>query len=171
LTIRVPAVVPAGRPLYIERVEAITHLGNWGVVLTTLLIIGLAIGLHYEALRACIQYLPAVTHPRRRRVIVLIFVILVTHAIEIWLFALGYFFLLKFELFGTIEGETQVVSVLDHVYYSAMVYTTVGFGDIIPYGPIRFMTGMEAVTGLVMITWSASFTFLEMQRDWPVRSG
>jgi hypothetical protein len=28
---------------------------------------------------------------------------------------------------------------------------------------------MEALTGLVMITWSASFTFLEMQRDWPSR--
>jgi hypothetical protein len=34
------------------------------------------------------------------------------------------------------------------------------------------MTGLEALTGLVMITWSASFTFLEMQRDWPPpRSG
>jgi hypothetical protein len=42
----------------------------------------------------------------------------------------------------------------------------VGFGDLVPHGAIRFMTGMEALTGLVMITWSASFTFLEMQRDW-----
>jgi hypothetical protein len=49
-----------------------------------------------------------------------------------------------------------------------MVYTTVGFGDLLPQGAIRFMSGMEALTGLVMITWSASFTFLEMQRDWRV---
>ena len=28
------------------------------------------------------------------------------------------------------------------------------------------MTGVEALAGLVMITWSASYTFLEMQRYW-----
>jgi len=46
------------------------------------------------------------------------------------------------------------------------VFTTLGFGDVIPYGAIRFMTGMEALTGLVLITWSASFAFIEMQRHW-----
>jgi hypothetical protein len=54
------------------------------------------------------------------------------------------------------------------VSYSAIVYTTVGFGDIVPVGPIRFMAGMEGLTGLVMITWSASYAFLEMHRDWRV---
>jgi hypothetical protein len=49
---------------------------------------------------------------------------------------------------------------------SAMTYTTVGFGDVVPVGAIRFVAGLEALTGLVMITWSASYTFLEMQRDW-----
>ena len=56
---------------------------------------------------------------------------------------------------------------VDSFYFSVVAVTTVGFGDVYPVGPIRFMTGMEALTGLVMITWSASFTFLEMQRDWP----
>jgi hypothetical protein len=28
------------------------------------------------------------------------------------------------------------------------------------------MTGTEALTGFLLITWSASFTFLEMQRFW-----
>jgi hypothetical protein len=28
------------------------------------------------------------------------------------------------------------------------------------------MSGLQAVAGLVLITWSASFTFLEMQRYW-----
>jgi hypothetical protein len=39
-------------------------------------------------------------------------------------------------------------------------------GEIVPVGPIRFLTGMEAVGGLLLITWSASFTFIEMQRYW-----
>jgi hypothetical protein len=58
------------------------------------------------------------------------------------------------------------MNLLDQVYYSAVVYTTLGFGDVVPGGAIRFLTGVESVTGLVLITWSASFTFLEMQRYW-----
>jgi hypothetical protein len=34
---------------------------------------------------------------------------------------------------------------------------------------LRHLTGIEALTGLVLITWSASFLFLEMQRYWPTR--
>ena len=140
---------------------------NWLIVFATFAIISLVIGLHYEVLRACIRYLPSVSHRRRRRVVILIFVILVTHAGEIWLFAFGYYGLLHFEAFGTIAGDVHIIDLVDHAYFSGMVYTTVGFGDVVPIGPIRFMAGMEALTGLVMITWSASFTFIEMQRDWP----
>lgn len=140
---------------------------NWTIVLATATVIALVIGLHYEVLRGCITYLPTLSQRRRRRVVALIFVILITHAIEIWLFAFGYYFLLRFESLGTILGNVDIITLVDHAYFSGMVYTTVGFGDLVPHGPIRFMAGMEALTGLVMITWSASFTFLEMQRDWP----
>jgi hypothetical protein len=154
--------------LYIGAVNALTDPANWGVVLTTIALISLIIGLHYEVLRNCIRFLPAVARKRRQRVIFLILVILLTHVIEIWLFGIAYLVLLRWEMFGSIDGPVAIASLLDYVYYSAMVYTTVGFGDLFPYGPIRFMSGMEALMGLVMITWSASFTFLEMQRDWRV---
>jgi hypothetical protein len=55
---------------------------------------------------------------------------------------------------------------LDGIYLAAMCYTTVGFGDVAPVGPIRFLAGTSALAGFVMITWSASFTFLEMDRFW-----
>jgi hypothetical protein len=66
---------------------------------------------------------------------------------------------------GSLSGP-QTMDLPDFVYFSAMTYSTVGFGDAVPVGPIRFLAGMEALTGFVMITWSASYTFLEMQRDW-----
>ena len=147
--------------------DALTDPGNWGVLLATLLIVALTVGVHYEMLRGSIRFLPALSRSRRQRVLLLIFVILFTHAVEIWFFAFGYYVLHLLDAFGSISGEVPIDTLLDHVYFSAMVYTTVGFGDLLPFGPIRFMTGMEALTGLVMITWSASFTFLEMQRDWP----
>lgn len=156
------------RSLYIGAVSALTDIHHWGVVLTTLAVISMIIGLHYEVLRNCIRFLPVVTHQRRRRVIFLILIIMTTHVVEIWIFGTAHYVLMQWESFGTIYGEVSVNGLLDYVYYSSMVYTTVGFGDLIPEGPIRFMSGMEALTGLTMITWSASFTFLEMQRDWRV---
>ena len=148
--------------------DSITNPAHWGVVLTTMAVVSVIIALHYEALRNCLRLLPTVTQRRRRRVIFLILIILFTHVAEIWIFGGAYLLLMQWEAFGSIDGRLESLNLLDYVYYSAMVYTTVGFGDLLPYGPIRFMTGMEALTGLVMITWSASFTFLEMQRDWQV---
>jgi hypothetical protein len=47
-----------------------------------------------------------------------------------------------------------------------VTYTTVGYGDFVPTGAIRFLCGVEALAGFVLITWSASFMFIEMQRYW-----
>lgn len=139
---------------------------TWIVVVATLIVVTLCIGLHFEILSRCRRYLTLLSHQRRRRVLILIFIILFAHTVEIWLFALGYSTLIRWFDIGSLSGlEANLLP--DYVYYSAMVYTTVGFGDVLPTGAIRFMSGMEALTGLVMITWSASYTFLEMQRDWP----
>lgn len=151
---------------------------NWIVVGVTLLVVLLCVGLHNEVLYGCTRYLTYVNHrrregaqgiaaaPRVRRYLVgFILIILATHVAEMWLFAFGYFILDGFGSLGGFNG-LELISLPDYAYYSAMVYTTVGFGDIVPVGPIRFMTGMEALTGLLMITWSASFTFLYMRQNW-----
>lgn len=80
-------------------------------------------------------------------------------------FGIAYFLLLLFPGFGEVHG-VAIPSLLDHVYFSAITYTTVGYGDVFPIGAIRFLVGTEALTGFVMITWSASFTYLEMERFW-----
>ena len=87
------------------------------------------------------------------------------HIIEIWVFGISYFFLHRMEGFGAFLGFEQM-GLFDCIYYSASVFTTLGFGDIVPVGPIRFVTGVEAVSGLTMITWSASYTLMEMLKTW-----
>jgi len=90
-----------------------------------------------------------------------------THVIEIWLFAFGYFISLNVEGLGTILGDTAGHGVLlDCVYLSFVTFTTVGYGDIVAQGYVRYLTGIEALTGLILITWSASFLFIEMQKYW-----
>ena len=138
----------------------------WTVVLVTLIAVSLCVALHFELLSRSRRYLTLLTQRRRRRVLIFIATILVAHTIEIWLFAVGYYAAVVWLGAGPLIG-LETASFLDFVYYSAMVYTTVGFGDIVPSGAVRLMTGLEALTGLVMIAWSASYTFLEMQHDWP----
>lgn len=139
--------------------------GSWLVVLGAALIVSACVVLHYEALNACNRYLPVVSQRRRPRVLILIFVVLLTHIVEIWLFGIGYYVFVTQWSIGSMIG-LPMPSLPDFVYFSANTYTTVGFGDAVPVGSIRFLAGMEALSGFVMITWSASYTFLEMQRDW-----
>ena len=54
------------------------------------------------------------------------------------------------------------------MYFSIVNYTSLGYGDLVPVGSLRILCGVEALTGLVLIDWTASFTYVEMQRYWPV---
>jgi hypothetical protein len=104
-------------------------------------------------------------HHHRRRIILLIVSLMILHIIEIWVFGISYYLSQNVDGFGTFVGVDQM-GILDCVYYSAAVFTTLGFGDIVPIGPTRFMTGVEAVSGLTFITWSASYTLMEMLKTW-----
>lgn len=145
--------------------EALSDLGHWRVVGTTVAIIVTCVMLHYEVLLRANGLLARLPMRRRPRIFVLILMILLSHVAQIWLFAGGYYYLVGVAEVGTLVG-LEVVRLADCVYFSAVTFTTLGFGDITPAGPIRFMVGMEALSGLVLITWSASFAFLEMQRFW-----
>jgi hypothetical protein len=69
--------------------------------------------------------------------------------------------LTEFDQLGSLEGGfTHTLG--DCGYYSFVTYTTWGFRDLIPKGPIRFLTGMEALTGLLH-TWTNSFMYIQMQ--------
>jgi Ion channel len=134
------------------------------VALTALIVLGCVL-LHYEVFSLLTRALVRMhTRIRRRRILLLIFGLLALHVVEVWLFGIGYYMLLNGSGASAIHGAGG--GLLDMVYFSAVVYTTLGLGDLVPAGAIRFMTGTEALTGFVLITWSASFTFIEMQRFW-----
>ena len=135
------------------------------VVLLTVIAVVVCVIVHYEALSALTNWLKKVQLRPRPRILALIFAILFTHVVEIWIFGLTYFMLVSGEGYGTLHA-IYPVGWLDCIYYSAVCFTTLGLGDIIPLGAIRFLTGTEALTGFVLLTWSASFTFVEMQRFW-----
>jgi hypothetical protein len=132
------------------------------------LVVALAVVIHYETLYQLARHLPRVRVPPRYKVLWGVFLILVAHVAEIWLFALTYWGLLQVDGMGVLSGNVSGGgTLLDCSYFSFVTFTTVGYGDIVATGPVRCLTGMEALTGFVLITWSASFLFLEMQKYWP----
>lgn len=59
-----------------------------------------------------------------------------------------------------------MVHLLDYLHFSAVMYTSLGVGDIVPTGHLRFLARVEALNGLLLITWSAFFLFVRMNRQW-----
>lgn len=139
-------------------------------IIISIVIIAFVVGIHYETLSLLSRLLPGLEIVKPRwRILITIFVALVAHIIEVWVFAFGYYYQLRAGDFGTMQGNFSG-NLLDCVYFSFTTYTSLGFGDIEPLGLIRILTGLEALTGLVLITWTASFIFLEMERNWKLKS-
>jgi hypothetical protein len=143
---------------------------NWHinllVAMATAVTVALVVLLHYEGL----VWLSArmqrnASGPQRSKVLYGIYVLLAMHVAEIWIFGILVRLLLNVEGAGHVVGM-QGVNLMDAVYLSAITFTTVGFGDLVPVGALRFVTGTEALTGLMLITWSASFTYIEMEKFW-----
>ncbi len=135
-------------------------------VLATLLVIILVVLTHYEGLRFFTNWMANTRLRPRLRIVLMIYGLLLLHTLEIWLFGIGYWVLTNDMGYGLVVGLTDTSLLVDYVYFSATVYSTLGFGDLLPTGPLRFMVGVESVTGLLLITWSASFTYLEMIQYW-----
>jgi Ion channel len=129
------------------------------------ILVALAVLIHYEALNLLSVLIPKIKIKHRLRVLFGVFGALFAHIIEIWLFAFAYYFKIRSHYFGTLEGDFNN-SLMDCSYFSFTTYTSLGFGDIEPTGDIRFLAALEALTGLLLIAWTASFMFLEMQKLW-----
>lgn len=132
------------------------------------LIVSVAVMIHYEFLYRITTIVPNMKIKHRFRIVTGVFGALIAHAVEIWVFALAYYYMHHNPEWGVLQGNFDG-SLLDCGYFSFTTFTTLGFGDIAPIGRIRFLTGIEALTGLVLITWTASFLYYEMQRYWDSR--
>ena len=138
------------------------------VFLANTLIVVIAVIFHYEFLYRLTLLLPRIQVPHRFRIVLGVGGALLAHALEVWIFAIAYYLMHRADGWGYLEGNFDG-SLMDAVYLSFTIFTTLGFGDIQPHGDLRFLTGIESLTGLVLITWSASFLFVEMQRFWDAR--
>ena len=129
--------------------------------------------IHYECLRLTGALIPRLTMMRpRARILVVMVAVFGAHTLEVWFYAGAYWVTEHWLGLGTFTGDhARMSSIEDYVYFSVVCYTTLGFGDIVPAGALRLLSGVEALLGLLLIGWSASFTYLEMQQLWAQHRG
>jgi voltage-gated potassium channel Kch len=127
------------------------------VVLTTLL--------HYEALRLLSAALPQLRVVPRARLIAVILGTFAAHALEIALYAAVIYALVHGVGAGTL-GAADAPAWTTALYFSAETYTSLGYGDVVPQGALRALAGVEALNGLLLIGWTASYTYVAMQHFW-----
>jgi hypothetical protein len=120
--------------------------------------------IHYEVLRLITIGLPALHMRARAKLMIVIFGAFIAHAIEIILYAIAFYLLAQYLRAGTL-GAGQL-SFSRCVYFSGETYTSLGYGDVVPHGALRLLAGMEALNGLLLIGWTASYTYIAMERFW-----
>ncbi|GLS27184.1 potassium channel family protein [Marinibactrum halimedae] len=135
------------------------------IVLMTTLVILTVIVLHYDALSFMAKVLPQSRLSHRARFVFGVCGATLIHIIEIALFGTCIYLVKYWPDLGSYTGNFDG-SFFDSLYLSTTTYTSLGLGDIEPHGPIRLLLGLEALTGLILITWTASFMFLGMQMHW-----
>ena len=78
--------------------------------------------------------------------------IVVLHVIEIVVWAMAYTFI------GAMPGLQTAI------YFSAVTYTTTGYGDLVLPDQWRLVGAVEALTGILMCGWSTGFFFAVVTR-------
>lgn len=120
---------------------------------------------YYEVLRLTWKRLPKLHIPPRKRIIVIMLAIFVGHTLTVWTYGIAYWLLGHYPELGGLSGHFDG-NFFSYIYFSAVTYSSLGFGDVIPQGAFRLLTGVEVLNGLVLIGWSVSFTYLAMEKFW-----
>jgi hypothetical protein len=135
------------------------------VGLTAMLLVVLCTVLHYEALRAMSYALPRLVIPTRSKLLLVILGAFMAHALEMFMYGFSFYFLSGHLDLGSLgAGDSPTLSTC--LYFSVETYTSLGYGDVVPHGPVRMLAGIETLNGLLLIGWTASYTYLSMERFW-----
>lgn len=134
------------------------------VVATCALLIVLTTVTHFEVLGLLSFMLPRLRIRPRVKLLVVMFAAFAAHGVEILLYGLFCYHLIHWLGVGALAGGNSTLE--NCLYFSAETFTSLGFGDIVPSGSLRLLAGIEALNGLLLIGWSASYVYISMERFW-----
>jgi hypothetical protein len=137
------------------------------MIVTTVMVF-ITVLIHYEILRWASDKITTVCHWHgRAKILFIITACLTAHTLEVWAFAFSFYLMRDIFMLGDFGGAAVTsVYFVEYIYFSITSYTSLGIGDMYPIGGLRLLTGVEALIGLLMIAWSASITYISMERFW-----
>ncbi|MEQ9040214.1 MAG: ion channel [Silicimonas sp.] len=133
----------------------------WAILLAIVLF-GLSGLVHVRAMTFVMTVTKLAPFTQPSRLLFALYTLATAHVVEAGLYALGF-------SFGEIIGiggfaQENVDSFMDVFYFSVVNYSSLGLGDIYPTGHLRFLAGVEALNGFLLISCSASTIFLVVTR-------
>ncbi len=101
-------------------------------------------------------------HGYRRKVaamIAVMYALFAIHTVEIWIWAAVYFHLDAITLFE------------DALYFSAITFSTLGYGDSLIEDQWQLLAGLEGISGFLLIGWSTAYLVSASTRLGPFQAG
>ena len=119
----------------------------------------------YWVMAQLVKLLPDedVQHSHFLRSLLVLVLLVSAHVVEILWFAGGFYISSHWLQLGKL-GPSVGNEFMDFFYHSAVTYSSLGLSEI-PTGHLRFMTAMESLTGIIILTWSATFFYSVLGRD------
>ena len=136
----------------------IAMLFSAGLIFATVLV-------HYEVMRYTSVLVTRLSLRPRQLILVIIAALFFAHTMEVWLHAYAFYLVTNHFGLGGFVGQFAG-EFRDYLYFSSVTYTSLGLGGVYPVGDLRLMAGVESLAGLLMIAWSASFTYIYMEKFW-----
>lgn len=142
--------------------------------MVSVVLVALSIFVFYEVLRAAWIIKERYTEKPRTMIYHLVIAIFLAHTLCVWIYGTAYWLMIDWWGVGdlhithskaVLDGAPQSLErLLAYVYFSVICYSSVGFGDLAPGGPIRMLSGIEALNGLLLIGWSVTYTYFAAEK-------
>lgn len=87
--------------------------------------------------------------------------LLLLHIVEVLVWALAYWALPGDQLNGD-----QLNTVEETVYFSMVTFTSLGYGDVVIATSWRLLSGIQAMSGLLIFGWSTALLFAVVRKVW-----
>ena len=130
-------------------------------ILISAVVVALCSAIHYFMLKRVSDTIASgPANARGRHLSMTIGAITVAHVIEALIYTFAFVWAVRGLQIGDLRPAASGApdpTLMDYFYFSLVNFTTLGRGDLNPDGHLRFITGIEAFHGFLMITASGSF--------------
>jgi hypothetical protein len=135
-------------------------------MLLSILVVGICTTIHYLVLKWVSDTIAQRNRTAQGRNLGLaVGAITIAHVIEAFIYTLFFLWAVQGLQIGALNASGPAgapITLMDYFYFSLVNFTTLGRGDLTPLGHLRFLTGIEAFHGFLMITASGSFVLQVM---------